>query len=236
LYVGFFFFLNGSVLWELCWEESYFGTARGVWKERANILLKRAFEHFNDFCKRNVLVSSHPSFTCAGLHMSSLQSNPMLTAKGSNSLQITRWLATITHHDALASPMNEHKQLRAACLWGCTQIFAICQPCFWLSDENVRDLKIAKLVALTSYKALCSESLTMNKNRFPLKPKHHLLDHTVRDACASRLSPTTHWCFSDEDFIGRMKRLSQKTHLTTLPLRVLSRWHLRLWYTLARQH
>ena len=166
--------------------------------------------------------------------MESLQSNPILEGKGANTFAISLWLAHCTAELALRMPA-EHNRLLATALWGFTRTVTICKAHFWLDDAAVAELHITRPVALCAFKALCAESLARNRNYYPLKPKCHMFDHTIRDACRTRLSPTAHWCFSDEDFIGRMKLLSAKCHLYTLALKSMRKWCLRLYLTLQRQ-
>ena len=234
--LGVFFYLNGAVLWELVWLEHYFGPPPdgGTWQQRANITLKLAFENFTNYCRDNHLHSSHPAFTVGSLHMSTLSDNPWLTAKGANCLQISRWLAALTHEIAVQDPTNAHKQARAAALWAFVGAFNIMQQSFWLSDHDVVALEQARLVSLNAYRWLCHESLGRGFNYYPMKPKCHLWDHTLRDSCRHRLSATTHWCFCDEDFIGRIKKLAARCHLRTMAYRVLQRWTLRFWRSFRR--
>ena len=104
-----------------------------------------------------------------------------------------------------------------------------------MSDADSERLEQARYVSLTAYKALCGESLRLGRNYYPMKPKCHIFDHAMRDAFRHRLSPTSHWCFADEDFIGRVKKMAMKTHLKSLALRVLQRWLLRVWVSCKDQ-
>ena len=233
--LGMFHWLNGGCLWEMTWHEKHFGDSRGPWQRSANALLAKAFGAFQAFCKDERLTSSHARFTTGQLSLYALQDNPYLKAKAANNLQITRWLAHEAHISYLADPTNDHKKVRSIALASFVHVFALCQGKLWLSDGDVDQLEQARYAGLTAYKALCEHSLQEGRNYFPMKPKNHLCDHTLRDSMRTRLSPCSFWCFSDEDFIGRMKKIAQKCHLRSLSLRVLQRWSIRLWLTITKR-
>ena len=46
---------------------------------------------------------------------------------------------------------------------------------------------------------------------FPFRPKAHQLQHLVEDKIPLWLSPKNFWCYSDEDFVGLMKRICTMT-------------------------
>eukprot|EP00969_Alexandrium_andersonii_P058123 2560358-Alexandrium_andersonii.AAC.1 len=53
------------------------------------------------------------------------------------------------------------------------------------------------------------------------------MDHSYRGAASSRRNPVFSWCFADEDFIGRVKRIGAQCHVNRLGWRVLERWAMR---------
>ena len=168
LLLGFLFNLNGAALWELAWDQEFFGqrTRRGPWRPQANAVLGIAFRAFKKYCKDNHLECSHPSFTVGGLKMESLQSNPILEGKGANTFAISLWLAHCTAELALRMP-TEHNRLLATALLGFTRTVTICKAHFWLDDAAVAELHITRPVALCAFKALCAESLARNRNYYP---------------------------------------------------------------------
>ena len=234
--LGISHWLNGGSLWQMVWHENHFGTSPGPWKQAANTLLANAFKSFQTFCKDHRLTSSHALFTTSQLSMNTLGDNPFLKAKAANNLQIAKWLGHEAHLSHLNDPDNDHKKIRSIALASFVHIFAVSQGKLWLSDVDVVELERARYASLTAYKALCDHSLQENRNYFPMKPKCHLCDHAVRDSKRTRLSACSHWCFSDEDFIGRVKKLAQRCHLRSVSLRVLQRWSIRLWMTLRDAH
>eukprot|EP00974_Lingulodinium_polyedra_P076575 7410811-Lingulodinium_polyedra.AAC.1 len=57
-----------------------------------------------------------------------------------------------------------------------------------------------------------------------LKPKHHALKHVIDSAHASGRNPGWDWEFSDESFVGIVKRIAVRTHASTASVRTAQRW------------
>jgi hypothetical protein len=59
---------------------------------------------------------------------------------------------------------------------------------------------------------------------FRLRPKAHILTHLVDDKILIYGSPSSFWCYRDEDFVGVIKRIAAKTrHPATLEQRILEK-------------
>ena len=88
-------------------------------------------------------------------------------------------------------------------------------------------MDIATQAALFSNHALSAEMVASGVWRSPQKPKHHATDHCLRLAATSELNPAWHWCFADEDFIGKMKKLGNQVPATNFSLRLIERYVIR---------
>jgi hypothetical protein len=63
---------------------------------------------------------------------------------------------------------------------------------------------------------------------FHLRPKAHACQHLVEEKIEAFGSPSNFWCYRDEDFIGVIKAIAQKTKSpATLEQRVIEK--LRIW-------
>lgn len=54
-----------------------------------------------------------------------------------------------------------------------------------------------------------------------IRPKHHLLQHAAEDQLRSWGSPSSSWCYCDEDFVGGIKKVAGASrHPRTIEARV----------------
>jgi hypothetical protein len=54
-----------------------------------------------------------------------------------------------------------------------------------------------------------------------MRPKAHVLQHLVQDKLKLWGSPSQYWCYRDEDYVGAVKQLANRTmHPSTLEKRV----------------
>ena len=97
----------------------------------------------------------------------------------------------------------------------------------WLSDDCIVNLELQRQAALQGYVTLSFAAINNNINRYPMKPKLHMCDHSLRQAQLTRHNPLHQWCFPDEDFIGRIKTVALRCSSRKLSLRTLERWLLR---------
>ena len=70
----------------------------------------------------------------------------------------------------------------------------------------------------------------LRKNFFPITPKHHMMYHVLKtiqwqgDICAYAWNPLSEFCAMDEDFIGRIAKISRNVSPRTTCLRVVQRY------------
>ena len=56
---------------------------------------------------------------------------------------------------------------------------------------------------------------------FNLRPKAHMLQHMIEDQLSTYGSPSSNWCYGDEDFCGAVKSIcASLRHPSTLEARV----------------
>ena len=70
----------------------------------------------------------------------------------------------------------------------------------------------------------------LRKNFFPITPKHHMMYHVLKtiqwqgDICAYAWNPLSEFCAMDEDFIGRIAKISRNVSPRTTCLCVVQRY------------
>ena len=99
----------------------------------------------------------------------------------------------------------------------------------WLPAQAVADLVKARDSALLSWNALALWAAEHNSpHMWILKPKHHILDEMIQRVQRTSMNPAHHWAFGDEDFVGQIVRLSQKSHPSTVSATAVRRYRLRI--------
>ena len=64
---------------------------------------------------------------------------------------------------------------------------------------------------------------------FKIRPKHHMLDHLAKQVARTQLNPRrVMGCFSDESFLGYLKRIGIKRHVMNMMERLCQRYNLFL--------
>ena len=181
--------------------------------------------NFAQCSKKHCLHNSQPLFTIGRLGLASLQSSPTFKGKAHNTVIVAYWVTgdRCDHlsRRALAGRFVLHdRRHHVVGLWGYCEMMSIFhRNPQWLDDSQLSALADARTAALHCNAMLSSAALEAGRAIWPMKPKHHLLDHMVREALASRQNPCWCWTFCDEDFIGCIHRLAVKSHRTTLSQR-----------------
>eukprot|EP00969_Alexandrium_andersonii_P282694 12497454-Alexandrium_andersonii.AAC.1 len=154
---------------------------------------------------------------------------PTFKGKAANTQHVTAWLA----HYTTADNGNLHARRRALVLWALAQLWHIMKASgMWFTDDRARAFAEAGRTLFDNWRCLAHEAQLQKRPRWQVRPKHHALEHTIISASITKRNPRTHWCFKDESQIGLIKKLAQKSHPSTVSLRVLTsayiKWALRL--------
>ena len=98
------------------------------------------------------------------------------------------------------------------------------------------------LTALRGYAYLGRAAIGYGIRSFIIKPKHHALHHVAHrlklqlfEGSEMILSPQAFSCDVNEDFIGRISRLSRRVSIKLCDLRVCQRYHLKIAALLKRR-
>ena len=216
---------------EIC-DEGMFGMHPEIteWKVRLGLQLSSAYAAFRAYCKANRVTCSQPRFTVSRLSLTTLQCYPMLKCKAWNSMVVISWLASI------CAEAGEDKDMysthRAAMLWGFARFHDLLRDGVWMDDNQVHELCDARDAMLGCYHMLSKLASERNAYRYPMKPKHHMLDHAVRRALHTKLNPGSHWAFAEEDNVGIVMKICQACHDMTMGSRSLQRWCMHFFWDL----
>ncbi len=233
LHLGVLSVAIGSGFFELL-ELNYFGgPSSGPWAARFSAQLAKAWEMFQSFSKRNKLRTSQPAFSVARMTLSAKSDPPVWKGKASDNALVCRFL--LEQWLIVARRTGDaHHQTIATTLWGYIRIIDIAkEPEMFLSDTRAADLEEARCAALTAHAILAHGAVATGSQLWRTLPKHHYLDHICRpdwpDHTGCKMNPGHGWCFSDEDFIGRLTRISGgRMRIDSLINKYLLRLHLLL--------
>eukprot|EP00438_Fugacium_kawagutii_P016391 Skav210373 [mRNA] locus=scaffold1357:670957:671550:- [translate_table: standard] len=109
----------------------------------------------------------------------------------------------------------------------------------WLSRNCAHSLAQHCHQFVSSYEKLANMCHARCFRRFLLEPSlhyfHHFaidITHRLRKGDRYILTPNQDNCECDEDFVGRLARLSRSTHANTTNLRTLQRYRIKVWFVL----
>ena len=202
--------------------------------------LKRCHGSFVLFCLANHKKPGLRSFTPSFFGIKSLaMSCPSANSKGSDTMLLLKWclwvcrlnckFPTVLGHDELLEGMAQ------TCQAGIDAFRLMHSHPLFLERACARHLYVLFMRIIRGYRWLGRQALTMGKRCFALKPKAHALHH-----CAYNLrsdlsngnilvpSPQMYSCEIDEDFMGRICRLSRKVNIRTTDRQVIMRYFLKV--------
>ena len=113
-------------------------------------------------------------------------------------MTVVLWLAS------LAVDRNcEHDVMRGTCLRAMARLWKLChvRRLFFTREEALKFYRDGRRFLL-AYKVLNVAAGLQEKRTWALRPKFHQLDHLFCWVLETKRNPGSHWCFSDESFVG----------------------------------
>lgn len=227
---------------------------------QADNLLENAYRDFHYFMKnewQGHQVANIKMFTRAVLHWPRIKVFPFGRFKGSDTMLMIRWLAQVVSKGRFVPTINKreginlgdkphvdwHKPFLRQVLKGCissVEFFRILHnQGVWLSRQFGHELATHCFEFVSSYSLLARMCHAHSLRRFMLEPSLHYFHHYAIDLTHRLqkndkylLSPNQDNCESDEDFVGRLARLSRSAHALTTNIRTLQRYRIKLWFVL----
>lgn len=198
----------------------------------------RAHSMFALWCKASKKTPGLRSFSKAFFNMKSLVSAPWSNSKGSDTMLLLEWLQftlklqlqnpTVPGHDILL------RQMVQVCD-NCVLVKMVHHHKLWLERDCAKKLYIVLMTILKGYAVLGRQALRLRIRAFIQKPKHHALHHLAYELKHQLLqghtliaSPQMTACEMNEDFMGRICRLSRRVGFRLVDLRVGQRYFLKV--------
>jgi hypothetical protein len=210
----------GSALVELAERGAFGPLARATDRDA---VLGVAFHRFGHWCGHKGATSTacESDFTEGALGWAAF---PELGGKGADIKLAICWLASEALVFAGRSPGRVEK-LIASCLQCLARLIDILDANGMFLDEKPRlHAMECGWGFLQAYAALASDAMASGKLRWRLQPKLHTVAEMILRLESSRLNPRFTQCFMDEDFVGRVARLSRMCHPRAVGLRTLQRY------------
>ena len=190
----------------------------------------------------------HPglrSFTKAFFNMKCLISAPWASSKGSDTILLLKWLRhfvklnveipTVAGHERL---LKEMLQVLDASL----DLGMIHGHKLFLERACARRLYVSIMTVCRGYARLGQRALAAKIRAFVLKPKihgmHHVakqLQHELKKGATLIPNPAVYSCDVNEDFLGRISRLSRRVGFKLCDLRVIHRYFFKIVALLKRR-
>ena len=201
--------------------------------------LKRSHSMFSLWCRANSKSPGLRSFSKAFFNIKTLTlSAPWANSKGSDTVLLLRWLLftvrlelshpTVQGHDRLLDCMQQVIEAGLG-------LAIMNRHGLWLERPCARLLYAHIMTLLRGYSVLGQQALALHMRAFIQKPKGHALHHLGMDlkqqlktGCKLILSPQAWACEINEDYLGRISRLSRRVGFRLCEKRVIQRYFLKI--------
>jgi hypothetical protein len=160
----------------------------------------------------------------------SLSAMPELSTKvkGYGCKTLCVWLA-FKAQELCAANSNEELKMLTTCLWAFAEMQRVWDSAGdHLTDSEAFQQHYAGHLFLSLYTRLADRAYKSAESCYKIRPKLHFIEHTLDHVLASHENPMTFHTFMDEDFMGKIKRISRACHRSTLAQRTLQRYTVKI--------
>ena len=226
--------LAASILFLLC-RLTYFDPHEPGFPRNIDARLERAYAMFAMWCAAEGKCPTLKRFTPAGMHRKKAHNFPWLGGKGADTVLCMMFLDffTATCKGDLRDPSHRnlleavHETLRG----GLDFMGVVHSHGLFLTHPCAVFLHRSGLKLLRGYHFLAEHCINAGLKLFSLRPKCHYFHHTLKELemqiySGHRwvLSPAIWNCENNEDFIGRLSRLSRRVSPRLCSIRVIDRY------------
>lgn len=161
-------------------------------------------------------------------------------SKGALTTTLALWLDDFCQQRGLENNIDQRLSLAAS---GTRALNAMMRSFYeqdlWLDTASKNVILNAGNHFLQASSQLAVLNYRLRKNYFPITPKHHMMFHVLKvvewqgDIAKFAWNPCSEFCALDEDFIGRIAKISRNVSPRTTCLRVVQRYLLyarAMWY------
>lgn len=203
-----------------------------------NDRLTRAHTFFTLWCKTESRSPGLRSFSMAFFNMKSLQSAPWVSCKGSDAKILLEWLGFTLRLNIQSPLVPGHGNLLRIMLQvveNCLDVYMVHRHGLWLEVDCARQLYFGLMRVLRGYSLLGKHAIRLKIRAFIQKPKEHGLHHIawglkkgMQTGAPLIPNPQMFATEINEDFMGRISRLSRRVGFKLCDLRVCERYFLKI--------
>ena len=229
----------------------------------ASVLLELAYEDFNFFLKKEwpgKQVAHLKTYTKALLHWPRSNTFPYGRFKGSDCMLMIRWLRHFALHGrwVRGSAERENVDLRQRPwlpfhaplfqqIWrgasASLEFFKLLHTNgVFLCPSIAESMAECSFQFCQAYQSLAEQCHQLDLRRYHLEPSLHYFHHYYTDLMAKVranhpwvMSPACDNAESDEDFVGRLARLSRCCHAGSVTHRVIDRYLIKCYFSMTGQ-
>ena len=205
----------------------------------------RAHGHFALWCLANRKKPGLHSFSKSFFNMVTLVSAPWASSKGSDTVLLLEWLQTVLKLELRVPTVQGHEELLGFMLQvveSCLDLRVFHHHGLWLERQCAKRVYVSIMTLLRGYSVLARYALQLKIRAFIQKPKQHSL-HDIGNFLKSELlkgatliqSPQSTSCDMNEDFVGRISRLSRRVGFQLCDLRVIERYFMKIKVLLSKR-
>lgn len=198
----------------------------------------RAHSSFALWCAAEGKSPGLRSFTKSYFNMTSLISAPWASSKASDTVLLLQWLIWFLKLNISSPVVPGYGPLLDELLQVCQSTIGINilhHHGLWLERDCATTLYVHMMTCLRGYAVLGRRAMTLHVRAFIQKPKHHALHHIafalkrqLKTSASLILSPQAFSNDVNEDYVGRISRLSRRVSIRLCDLRVCQRLFLKI--------
>ena len=122
---------------------------------------------------------------------------------------------------------TERGKLRATCMWALADYVYRCgRHGLFIAYHDRRVLMSRGRLHLVTYYMLAHHAADRSERLYKIRPKHHAFDELLSSLLKSCLNPDRFSTWTDEDYLGKLKRIACRCHGSSVLSRCLQRYML----------
>jgi hypothetical protein len=192
-----------------------------------NTSLRQLWTEFRSWCKSHRIPPPQGTLSLRLLGVSESKSDPPELHSCIKATTVKLLVAFLSYKLCAGCPSEPYYQTRCACVWAASEFMWTCDNAGLLLSE----VQTNRLEYLGKLHVLCFMELymlTSGRNLFSVKPKLHYFEELILQTIELRLNPKCLACWGEESLLGKLKRVGQRCHGSTMLRTSMQRWFVLL--------
>eukprot|EP00435_Cladocopium_sp_Y103_P022447 s3978_g5.t1 len=197
--------------------------------------LERAYAKFREWVHAAKETCKITEFSLKVFKVSSLQYFPVLAGQGHDCIVVCKWISEFLSTASRDDIEDGNRVVFDLVKWTADSANGFYRGLYkhgvWIPRNDVPALCAHGWGITEGYQALARACKNRRWKLYRMRPKCHMHEHIVRDLELQVASPSSHYainpncwiCWQDEDYIGKVSRISRRTHPLTVAKRTFVR-------------